>query len=264
MLTALTRGVSPNLESCELEFFDRRPIDLARAIEQHQAYENALKSLGARVISLPGRPEFPDGMFVEDPAIVLDELAVICRMGSEVRRKETASIAEALNEFRELKWMFAPATLEGGDVMRVGQTLYAGVSRRSNCEGSAQLAELIGPFGYRVVPVAVSGCLHLKSAVCPLGDATLLANREWIDADAFRDFKIVDVPHDEPCAANVLRIADTVLIPASFPITRERLESAGFNVMQLDISELQKAEAGLTCSSLIFDGNQGRRGETKA
>lgn len=255
MLTALTRGVSPNLESCQLEFFDRQPIDLTRAIEQHRAYETALASLGARVISLPGRPEFPDGMFVEDPAIVLDELAIICRMGSETRRGESASIAEALTQFRELKSISEPATLEGGDVMRVGKTLYAGVSRRSSREGSAQLERLIGPFDYRVVPVPVSGCLHLKSAVSYLGDATLLANRQWINAGVFRDFRIIDVPRDEPCAANVLRIGDTVLIPASFSKTRKLLEDAGFNVMQLDISELQKAEAGLTCSSLIFEAN---------
>lgn len=253
MLTALTRGVSPNLESCELEFFERTPIDIARAVQQHQAYENALANLDARVVSLPANPQFPDGMFVEDPAIVLDEIAILCRMGSEVRRQEAASIADALSAFRNLKWMSAPATLEGGDVMRIEKTLYAGVSRRSNREGSTQLAELIGSFGYRVVPVAVTGCLHLKTAVCPLGDYTLLANREWIDAGAFRDFKIIDVPLDEPCAANVLRIGDTVLVPSSFPQTRDILERHGYNVQAIDISELQKAEAGLTCSSLIFE-----------
>ncbi len=253
MLTALTRGVSLNMESCQLEFLERKPIDIAQAIEQHRAYENALARLGARVISLPASPEFPDGIFVEDPAIVLDEIAIVCRMGSQVRRQEAASIAEALRRFRDLKWMAAPAALEGGDVMRVEKTLYAGVSRRTNREGSAQLSELIAPFGYRVVPVAVSGCLHLKSAVCWLGDATLLANREWLDAGWFHDFKIIDVPPEEPYAANVLRIGDTVLIPSSFPKTRGLLESAGFNVMQIDISELQKAEAGVTCSSLIFE-----------
>jgi dimethylargininase len=255
MLTALTRGVSPNLESCELEFFERKTIDVARAVEQHRAYENALAGMGARVISLPANPGFPDGMFVEDPAIVLDEIAIICRLGSEVRRRECASIAEALGMFRDLKWMAAPATLEGGDVMRIGKTLHTGVSRRSNRQGSNQLAELIEPYGYRVVPVAVSGCLHLKTAVCSLGDATLLANREWFEADLFRNFEIIDVPPDEPCAANVLRIGETVLIPSSFPKTRERLEHSGFKVLQIDISELQKAEAGLTCSSLIFEAD---------
>jgi dimethylargininase len=253
MLTALTRGVSPSMESCELEYLERAPIDIARAVEQHKIYENALASLGVRVVSLPANSDFPDGMFVEDPAIVLDEIAIICRMGSEVRRKECASIAEALSKFRDLKWMSAPATLEGGDVMRVGRTLYAGVSRRSNRRGSAQLAELIEPFGYGVVPVTVSGCLHLKSAVSPLDDRTLLANREWMEADSFCDFKIIEVPPDEPGAANVLRLGDTVLLPSSFPKTRDILERSGYNVVQIDISELQKAEAGLTCSSLIFE-----------
>lgn len=174
-------------------------------------------------------------------------------MGSEARRKESASIADALRPFREIKRMTAPATLEGGDVMQIGKTLYAGLSTRSNREGSAQLAQHVEPFGYNVVSVAVTGCLHLKTAACPLDDDTLLANREWIDTSGLRHFKILDVPPEEPCAANVLRIGETVLIPSSFPKTRALLERAGFNVSAIDISELQKAEAGMTCSSIIFD-----------
>ncbi len=194
MLTALTRGVSPALESCELTFFERTPIDIARAAEQHRAYENVLAGLGLRLISLPAAPDFQDGTFVEDPAVVLREIAILCRMGSEARRKESASIADALRPFREIKRMTAPATLEGGDVMQIGKTLYAGLSTRSNREGSAQLAQHVEPFGYNVVSVAVTGCLHLKTAACPLDDDTLLANREWVDTRQFHNFKIRRCP----------------------------------------------------------------------
>jgi dimethylargininase len=250
MLTALTRGVSPSLVSCELEYLERRPIDLAKAIDQHRNYEACLMEMGARVISLPADADLPDCVFIEDPAILLDEVAVICRMGAASRRKESAGVAEALRPFRELKWLQEPATLEGGDVMRAGNTLYAGVSRRSNREGSAELARLSG---FPVIPVAVTSCLHLKSACCYLGDGRVLANRQWIEPSALDRFRVLDVPLEEPAAANVLRIGETVLIPASFPRTAELLERSGFRVRAIDISELQKAEAGVTCSSLIFE-----------
>ncbi len=170
MLTALTRGVSSTIAECELEYLQRDVIDVARAARQHRDYEACLTDLGVRVVSLPESPEFPDGVFVEDPVVVVDEIAVITRMGAESRRKESESLAEALAQFRPLRWMREPATLEGGDVMRVGKTLYVGLSRRTNREGAAQLAELLDPFGYRIVPVKVDACLHLKSACSYLGD----------------------------------------------------------------------------------------------
>jgi dimethylargininase len=247
-MLALTRVVSPNLANCELEFLERQQIDAARAAAQHRCYEKCLESLGLHVISLPAEPDLPDSVFVEDPAIVLDEVAIMCRTGAESRRKEADSIAPAVAPFRELKRIRAPATLEGGDVMRIGKHLYTGISRRTNLEGIRQLAELVAPFGYAVVPVQVSGSLHLKSAMCSLGDGIILANREWIEPPT--GFHVIDVV--EPWSANVLRIDDTVLMPASFPQTRDLLERAGFRIMTVDISELQKAEAGVTCSSLIF------------
>ncbi|HWZ30342.1 MAG TPA: arginine deiminase family protein [Bryobacteraceae bacterium] len=252
MPIALTRAVNPNLAQCELEFLERQPIDVPRAAQQHRNYEACLETLGVRVISLPAEPALPDSVFVEDPAIVLDEIAILCRTGAESRRKEAETIAAALAPFRELKCIREPATIEGGDVMRIGKTLYVGISRRTNREGVRQLAELIAPFGYRVTPIQVLGSLHLKSACCPLDDRTILANREWIEPRALDNFDIIDVAHEEPWAANVLRIGDAVMMPASFPVTRDLLERAGFRVVTVDISELQKAEAGVTCSSLIF------------
>ncbi|MGA3201746.1 MAG: arginine deiminase family protein [Bryobacteraceae bacterium] len=253
MLRALTRQVSSSFASCELTFLDRQPIDVAKAAAQHRAYEACLAELGAHVISLPVDPSFPDGVFVEDPAIVLDEVAVITRPGAESRRGETESIAQALAPFRELRYLRDPATLEGGDVVTIGKTLYVGLSRRTNREGISQLADLLEPFGYRVVPVEVHGCLHLKSGACWAGGRTILANRQWIDANQFQDFEIIDVAHDEPSAADVLPLGNTLLVPSNFIQTRKILEAAGIAVRPIDVSELQKAEAGVTCMSLLFN-----------
>jgi dimethylargininase len=255
MLTAITRAISPRLGECELSFQDREPIDVVRAAAQHAAYQDALRELGARVITLPTLAEQPDCVFVEDPMLVLDEVAIVTRMGAESRRGESASLAQAVTGFRELRYIEAPGTLEGGDVMRVvygeTKTLYVGLSRRTNAAGIQQLARLVEPFGYWVTPVEIQSCLHLKSACCHLGDGVILANRAWLDLDAFCGSRFLDVP--EPHAANALRIGDTILLPSSFPKTRGLLEANGYRVRSVDTSELIKAEAGVTCMSLIFN-----------
>jgi dimethylargininase len=253
MLTAITRAVSPAILNCELSFIPRQPIDLQIAVAQHQVYEQLLEKLGARIVSLPAELDLPDSMFVEDPAIVLDELAVIFPLGTESRRPEAASLAEAISKFRKLEHVTLPGTLEGGDILRIGRKLFVGVTKRSNAEGIRQLAGILAPHDYEVIAVPVTGCLHLKSAVTFLGGDTLLANRAWFDAAPFAAYDWIDVDPAEPHAANALALANTVIFPASFPRTRARIESAGFHVTPLDISELQKAESGLTCSSLIFE-----------
>jgi dimethylargininase len=253
MLTAITRAVSPALLDCELLFVPRQPIDLGKAQAQHRAYEALLGKLGARVISLPAEPGLPDSMFVEDPAIVLDELAVIMPLGTESRRPEAASLAQALAKFRKLQYVTLPGTMEGGDILRIGRKLFAGLSSRTNAEGIRQLDAIVKPHGYEINAVRVTGCLHLKSAVTYIGRNTLLANRAWIDLAPFAGYDWIDVAPEEPHAANALALCATVIFPASFPRTRARLESRGFHVTPLDISELQKAESSLTCSSLLFD-----------
>ncbi|HMD38823.1 MAG TPA: arginine deiminase family protein [Candidatus Acidoferrum sp.] len=252
MLTAITRAVSPAIVNCELNFIPRQPIDLQVARDQHYAYEQLLAKHGAHVISLPAEPALPDSMFVEDPAIVLDELAVIFPLGTESRRPESDSIAQALSKFRKLQHITLPGTVEGGDILRIGRVLYVGLTKRTNAEGIRQLAAILAPHHYEVIPVPVTGCLHLKSAATRLGRGTLLANRAWFDPSPFSSFAWINVDPAEPHAANALALSDTVIFPASFPRTRARIEAAGFHVTPLDISELQKAESGLTCSSLLF------------
>jgi len=253
MLTAITRAVSPAIVHCELSFIERKPIDLATAQEQHHAYEKLLGKLGAHVISLPAEPDLPDSMFVEDPALVLDELAVIFPLGTETRRREAPSLAEALAKFRKLQYVSLPGTLEGGDVLSIGRKIFVGLTKRSNADGIRQLAAILAPHHYEVIAVPVTGALHLKSAVTHLGRNTLLANRAWFDASPLAGHEWIDLDPAEPHAGNALALAGTIIFPASFPRTRARIEARGFDVTPLDIGELQKAESGLTCSSLLFE-----------
>src|SRR5271157_5840883 len=246
-LTAITRAVSPSLNNCQLAFVERQPIDIAKATAQHGLYEACLASLGIVVVSLPAVPDQPDAVFVEDPAIVLDEVAIMTRMGVESRRGESASLAEAIARFRPLRWIAAPGTLEGGDVVRIGSTLFVGRSARSNDAGIVQLARELAPLGYAVEAVEMRGCLHLKSACTYLGRDTVLA--------PFARARVIDVAPGEPAAADVLAIGDTAIVPASFPETARTLQGAGWRVLAIDVSELQKAEAGVTCMSLIFNSS---------
>jgi dimethylargininase len=252
MLTAITRGVSRSLSNCELTWLERVPIDIDRAIAQHHAYERCLVDLGVRVISLPALEAHPDAVFVEDPAIVLDEVAVISTMGAPSRRGERDSLAEALAPFRPVIHMRDPAKLEGGDVMRLGRDLYCGLSARTDREGVEQLGEILAPYGYRVTAVELRDCLHLKSACCAIAEETILINRVWIDTRPFERYRLVDVDPQEPAAANALAIGDTVVMPEAFPKTAEHLRGAGFTIRTVDVSELMKAESGVTCSSLVF------------
>jgi dimethylargininase len=262
MLTAITRAVSPAIVNCELTFIPRQPINLQVARQQHCAYEQLLEKLGARVVSLTAEPDLPDSMFVEDPAIVLDELAVIFPLGTKPRRPEAVSLSQALCKFRKLANVTLPGTLEGGDILRIGRKLFVGVTKRSNADGIRQLSAILKPHNYEVISVPVTGCLHLKSAVTFLGRDTLLANRAWFDPATFSGYRWIDVDAREPHAANALALGNTVIFPASFPRTLAHIETQGFEVTPLDISELQKAESGLTCSSLIFESDisAGREG----
>jgi dimethylargininase len=253
MLMAITRKVSSALANCELSFIPRQAIDLDKARAQHRAYEELLGKLGAQIISLPEEPDLPDSMFVEDPAIVFEELAVICPLGTATRRKEVASLAAALEKYRKLAYVKLPGTLEGGDVLHIGKKVFVGLTKRSNPEGVGQFAVILEKFGYNVIAVPVSGCLHLKSAVSYLGQNTLLANRAWFDPKRLEKFEWLDVDPAEPHAGNALALGDSIIYAASFPKTRQKIQACGFQVISLDISELQKAESGLTCSSLIFE-----------
>jgi len=214
-------------------------------------------------------------VFVEDAAIVVDEVAVIPVMGAASRRPETVSLARALSVYRPLEYMRPPATLDGGDVMRIGRRIFVGASSRTNAEGIAQLRAALTPFKYEVTAVDVRQCLHLKSSCSYVGRNSILVNRELVDATRLAGFELIDVPASEHAAANVLLIEDVigdakesliagaaevavkgvVIVPSAFPQTISLLEARGFNVKPIDVSEFQKAEGGVTCKSIIFNAD---------
>ena len=253
MLTAITRRVSPCIGNCELTYLTRRPIDFQRACEQQQAYERVLSDLGLHVISLPAEQELPDAVFIEDTAVVTDEVAVVTTMGCATRRREVDSISPLLEKYRPIRSINGAGVLEGGDVVKVGRTLFVGISTRTNENGIAQLSEIVMPYGYEVRPVQVKGCLHLSTGCGFIGRNTILANPEWVDLAPFAGFDIIDVSPSEPWGANARMLADHVLISAASPQTAARLRERGFRVRTVAISELEKAEGGLTCLSLIFN-----------
>jgi len=252
-MLALVREVSPRLAHCELSYLARDPIDAARAVSQHRVYTDALLQLGCRLEWLAPLPEHADGVFVEDTAVVLPEVAVITRPGIASRRGETSSTATALARHRTLKHISEPGHLEGGDVMRIDRVLYVGVSARTNAAGIAQLGALLEPFGYRVQALALHGCLHLKSAVTFIPPHTVLVNPRWIDADALAAQQVIAVDEREPYGANTLTVGNATLVSSAYPRTRARLEAAGIHTRELDVSEPHKAEAALTCMSVILD-----------
>jgi len=255
MLIALTRAVPPSIFTCELTHLERVPIDFARAVQEHDGYERALEALGCRVERLPDLPDLPDSVFVEDTAIVLDTVAVIARPGAESRRGETPTTADALKRYRDVLFVTEPGVLDGGDVLRIGRRIYAGLSTRTSKEGIGQLRDAAARDDLSVTGVRVGKCLHLKSAVTTIDHQrpTVLVNPDWIDPATFEGCDVVEVDPAEPQAANVLLVGSTIVCAAEFPATRRRLEEHGFRTMPVAAGELAKAEGGLTCGSIVFE-----------
>jgi len=252
MPLAFTRAVSPRIAECALTHLDRQAIYPARAASQHAAYEQALRDAGLDVVRLPELADDPDAVFVEDTALLLGEHAVITRPGAPSRAGETDSTADGLEPFFKVHRLTA-GILDGGDVLRIGARLYVGQSSRTDAAGTVALADLVAPLGFEVVPVELGRCLHLKTAVTYAGQGIVLVNPDWVDPDLFAGTDAIAVANDEPFAANVVRAGDRLLMAAGSPNTAASLRQGGFTVVDLDLSELQKAEAGGTCMSLIAD-----------
>jgi dimethylargininase len=255
---ALTRAVSPAIVHCELTHLERTPIDVDVARRQHEAYEQALAGAGYVVTRLPASDDMPDSVFIEDTAIVLDDIAVITRPGAASRRRELAAVEAALAAWRPIARIDAPGTVDGGDVLTVGRQLFVGQSSRTNREGIAQLHDIVQRHGYEVVAVDVTGCLHLKSAVTAAGPEAVLLNPAWVAKTPFARFDIITVHPDEPAAANLVSAGRTLIYPTAFPRTQERLEQRGYAVTTVDVSELAKAEGAVTCCSLLFKAPEAR------
>lgn len=249
---AITRAVSHAIVRCELTFLKREPIDHVIAARQHEEYVSMLRSCGLEVLVLPSDDRFPDCCFVEDAAVVFDEVAIITRMGIASRRGEEVAIEQALSSRRPTVRMGAPATLDGGDVLCLGRNVYVGLSKRTNEQGFDLMREVLAPYGYEVKPVQVTRCLHLKSACTAVDPETIVINTRWLEPEAIPGVRAIPVPDDEPLASEVLRVNETLFMHEGFPRTRELVESLGVTVRSVDLSEFIKAEAGPTCLSLLL------------
>jgi dimethylargininase len=252
---AFTRAVSPRLAEGELTHLERAPIDMALARAQHRAYERALTAAGLTVRRLAPLPGAPDGVFVEDTAIVLGAHAVITRPGAPSRRGETASTAAALRQHLKVHTLGA-GRLDGGDVLLIERNLYVGASRRTDAVGIAALRETAAPLGYAVTAVEVRGCLHLKTCAThagrdAAGDPLVIVDPRHVDPAVFAGARTLRVGPKDADAANTVRAADTLLIAAGHPALSEALAARGFTLIELDTSEFRKAEAALSCLSLI-------------
>jgi dimethylargininase len=255
MPKAFTRALSPRLSDCELTHLDRQLIDVEQARLQHSAYERILEQNGLEVIRLPNLPSHPDGVFVEDTALLLNEHAIITRPGAASRLSETHSTAAGLAGHFDLH-RIGHGFVDGGDVLRIGQTLYVGLSSRTNEDGMRDLRAIAARIGFDVVRAELTGCLHLKTAatfagVDAAGIPVLLYHPASVDSSQFASVDAMAVHESEPAAANCLSIGGCLVLSAGNPRTAEMLRRRGFDLVEVDVSELQKAEAGLTCMSLI-------------
>jgi dimethylargininase len=253
-MLAITHLPSAKMQSGERTFLGRAAIDHELAVRQHAEYCRVLQECGATVRVLVANLTLPDCAFVEDVALILDEIAIICSVGAESRRAEVAAIEKEVRKYRDVTQIELPAKLEGGDVLRLGKTLFVGQSSRTNRAGIDALGTIVRQFGYRVVPITIRQCLHLKTACCALPDGRLLVNPAWIDApleNALAGWNWTQVPEQEPWGANILVLDQTVVVDAAHVHTANLIESLGFKVRRVDLSEFAKAEAGVTCLSLL-------------
>ncbi len=256
MLIALTHVPSEHMHAGLRTFVDRVEINHRLAMQQHVALRRVLGRCGVMVRNIDHNRALPDCAFVEDAAVVLDELAILTSMGAAERRLELPAIEKELSRYRPLARVEPPAHLEGGDVLRIGRTLLVGISTRTNRAGCERLREIGEPLGYRIVAVPVKGSLHLKTACTALDDHTLLINREWVETEPLSEFAMISIPHNEPWAANVLRLGARIVLSSAHPKTAEVINDRGYQLETIDLSEFAKAEAGITCLSLIFEGGK--------
>lgn len=256
MTIALLREIPDSIASCELTHLARESIDLIRARTQHEAYCQCLEELGCTVEWIKADHNSPDCVFVEDTVVAVAELAVMTNPGAPSRRGELPAVEATLGQYRPVAHVEAPGTLDGGDVLQIGEKIYVGQTARSNMVGIEQLRRLLSPHGYEVITTPVEGCLHLKSACTLAAPDRVLVNPAWVDPAIF-DLNTIEIDPTEPYAANVLLLGETLVADLRFPRTCERLHACGIEPVLLDNGELAKAEGALTCCSVILAESEG-------
>jgi dimethylargininase len=221
-----------------------------KALEQHSAYCEALKKCGVKVTVLEADERYPDGCFVEDTAVVTKEVAIITRPGNSARLGEQERIASVLAEYKPLENIIAPGTLDGGDILRVDNHYYIGLTKRTNLEGAKQLSTILNSYGYTSSHVPITDILHLKTGIAYLGDNNFIAIREL--ASIAQTSKVIFLEDGEEYSANCLRVNNHLLIPKGFPKSKAQIEALGYNIIEIEMSEFRKMDGGLTCLSLLF------------
>jgi len=249
---AIARKPGPNFAQGLTTAVNEVPPQYENLVNQHEKYITALKSIGLEVILLDPLPDHPDAYFVEDTAVVSADVAIITNPGAEARKGEEETIAPVLNPYRKLEKIQPPGTVDGGDILQVDQHFFIGVSERTNHEGAGQLGHILRRYGYTYTTVNVGAGLHFKSSVNYVGNNTLLVTEEFAEHEQIKGYDIIVVDSQESYAANTLFINDHLLAPRGYPDTRNKLEVLGFNIIELDTSEVRKMDGGLTCMSLRF------------
>jgi dimethylargininase len=225
--------------------------DFEKALEQHSAYCDALTACGLELIVLEADERYPDGCFVEDTAIVTSEVAVITRPGAASRMGEEAEISESLSEFRKIETVKLPGTLDGGDVLRVQNHFFIGISGRTNRYGARQLSAILSKYGYTASETEVGSGLHLKSGIACLGKGNFISVEGFSKMAGSSGIIILD--QEESYSANCLPVNDFLLIPRGFPKSKKKIVELGYIIRELDMSEFRKMDGGLTCLSLLFN-----------
>jgi len=246
---ALVREMGDKYKSCISTHPLHDTLNLEKAREQHAAYCKTLREIGLEVIYVPRDDEHPDSCFVEDNAVVHNGKALICRMAKQSRRGEEIGVEAVLKQYMQTKRAIAPATIEGGDVVHLSDKLISGISQRTNPEGIAQMQEWLG------IPVSTifdPSIMHLKSYVTYLGKGIMIAAERYVAHPALKGYSIIIPPGNEEYAADTLSVGDTVLMAKGYDEARKMVEEEGFNVIILDVSEVQKCDGALTCLSILF------------
>ncbi|WP_419786595.1 dimethylarginine dimethylaminohydrolase family protein [Pseudodesulfovibrio sp.] len=226
--------------------------DFKLALQQHEAYRNALAELGLDVTVLEAAPGFPDCCFVEDTAIVCKDVAVLTPLGAPSRQGEQLTIEPVLAKFKPVVRIEPPALIEGGDVLQIEDTFYVGISDRTNRAGAEALADAVKPYGFSVVALECGPSLHFKTDVSFIGNNTLLVSPFFADTPELASYDRIVVEDNEAYARNCLFINGTIIVPSGFPETLEKVRKLGSPVVLLDMSEFRKLDGGLTCLSLRF------------
>jgi dimethylargininase len=248
---AITRRPGKNFAQ-GLTTADTGPPSYALILQQHRSYVETLKSIGLKIIEFEALPDYPDAHFVEDTAVVTPKVAIITNPGAESRQGEEAAIAEILTPYRAIEHIQAPGTLDGGDVLMIGNHFFIGISERTNSHGAEQLGKILEKYENTWTTLQVSAGLHFKSSVNYAGNNTLLVTEGFAGHKALSEYNKIIVSRAEEYAANVLWINGHLLIPKGFPDTKIKLEKLDLNIIELDVSEMRKMDGGLTCLSIRF------------